>query len=83
MGIKKKRKETPENPKLPEFPEVSELDRISIIKQEEFYPHFVYSNSQKRVIGSVYLTENQASCLNKIMQSRGVYNQDIAFLRKA
>lgn len=86
MGIRRKRrKESPKNPEpiLPDFPEVNALDRISVIRSEEFFQYFVYSNKEHRVIGSIYLTEDQASRLNKIMQSRGVYKQDIAFLIKA
>jgi hypothetical protein len=44
--------------------------------------YFVYSNKQNKMIGSIYLTENQAYQLNQFMRSQGVYEQDIAFLKR-
>lgn len=66
----------------PEFPHVEEKDKMSVTRSVELVPHFVYSNHLNKVIGSIYLSEDQAYNLNKMMRYKGTGTQDIAFLRK-
>ena len=66
----------------PEFPKVDPEDTLPISKQVELVPHFVYSNSENKIIGSIYLTEEQAYNLNEIMRYKGANSQNIVFLRK-
>lgn len=62
--------------------EVTTSDDEYVERKEKFYMYFVYSNKQNKMIGSIYLTENQAYQLNQFMRSQGVYEQDIAFLKR-
>lgn len=78
--MKKTMKNNVGNP--PEFPKVNQEDTWSVKRHVELIPHFVYSNSENRIIGSIYLTEEQAYNLNQLMRYKGVDSQDIAFLRK-
>lgn len=61
----------------PKFPE---HDHIEMSQKVKLIPHFVYSNSENRIIGEVLLTEDQAYQLNQYMRYKGTANQDIAFL---
>ena len=74
------KKITKRNP--PEFPKVEPEDQWSITRSVELIPHFVYSNTENRIIGSIYLTEDQAYNLNQMMRYKGSDAQDLAFLRK-
>lgn len=78
--IKKTRRNDAGKP--PVFPKVDPEDAWSVTRPVELIPHFVYSNSENRIIGSIYLTEEQAYNLNQLMRYKGVDSQDIAFLRK-
>ena len=62
--------------------EVTTSDDEYVERKEKFYMYFVYSNKQNKMIGSIYLTENQAYQLNQFMRSQGAYEQDIAFLKR-
>ena len=66
----------------PEFPKVEPEEQWSVTRSVELIPHFVYSNTENRIIGSIYLTEDQAYNLNQLMRYKGSDMQDIAFLRK-
>lgn len=66
----------------PKLPESKGIDKMSIKRTEEFIPHFVYSNNDKKVVDSIYLTDEQAYELNKLMKRKGSKNQDLVFLRK-
>lgn len=66
--------------KPPVFPKTE--DQWSITRSVELIPHFVYSNTENRIIGSIYLTEDQAYNLNQMMRYKGSDAQDLAFLRK-
>lgn len=66
----------------PEFPKVEPEDQWSVTRSVELIPHFVYSNTENRIIGSIYLTEDQAYNLNQMMRYKGSDTQDLAFLRK-
>ena len=66
----------------PEFPKVEPEEKWSVTRSVELIPHFVYSNTENKIIGSIYLTEEQAYNLNQFMRYKGSDMQDIAFLRK-
>lgn len=52
-----------------------------IKKEVELLSHFVYDNDTNQIVGNVYLTEDQAYQLNKIMKSSGAKGQKYAFLQ--
>lgn len=52
-----------------------------IKKEVELLSHFVYDNDTNKIVGNVYLTEDQAYQLNKIMKSSGAKGQKYAFLQ--
>lgn len=60
--------------------DVVDKPAIGVHRQVNLIPYFVYSNSENKMIGSIYLTEDQSYQLNKLMQYKGIQNQDIAFL---
>lgn len=78
--IKKTKNNNMGNP--PEFPKVYPDNALSVSKRVQLVPHFVYSNSENMIIGSIYLTEEQAYNLNEIMRYKGANYQNIVFLRK-
>ena len=82
MGILNKLFHKQPEVKRPEFPEDRGSEILSVTRTAEFIPHFIYSNKDNEIIGSIYLTELQAYDLNKLMRRKGVAEQDIAFLRK-
>ena len=57
------------------------INEDCITRTEKFAPYFVYSNKTNEIIGSIYLTEDQAYNINKFMQYKGKQNQEIVFLR--
>lgn len=61
--------------------EIKESKDEYVERKEKFYMYYVYSNKRNKMLGSMYLTENQAYQLNQFMRSQGVYEQDIAFLK--
>lgn len=63
--------------KPPKFPE---REHIEMSQNVKLIPHFVYSNSENRILGEILLTEEQANELNHCMRYKGIRNQDIAFL---
>lgn len=52
-----------------------------IRREVDLISHFVYDNDTNKIVGNVYLTEDQAYQLNKIMKSSGVDGQKYAFLQ--
>lgn len=52
-----------------------------IRREVNLISHFVYDNDTNKIVGNVYLTEDQAYQLNKIMGSSGVEGQKYAFLQ--
>lgn len=76
MGLFKKKNQRPE------LPESKGIDKMCVKRTEEFIPHFVYSNEDKKVVDSIYLTDKQAYELNRLMKRKGVKHQDLVFLRK-
>lgn len=67
---------------LTKKPNNPETEDGMIKKEVELIPHFVYSNNEHKMIGMIYLTDDQAYQLNKLMRYKGGNHQDIAFLRK-
>ena len=61
--------------------EIKESKDEYVERKEKFYMYYVYSNKRNKMLGSMYLTENQAYQLNQFMRSQGAYEQDIAFLK--
>lgn len=59
-----------------------EQDTDSVTRTEKFYPYFVHSRNDNKIIGTVYLTENQAYSINNILKNHLGNDQDIVFLRK-
>ena len=78
----RKRMEEMKDIEMVQEKEVTTPDDEYVERKEKFYMYFVYSNKQNKMIGSIYLTENQAYQLNQFMRSQGVYEQDIAFLKR-
>jgi hypothetical protein len=78
----RKRMEEMKDIEMVQEKEVTTSDDEYVERKEKFYMYFVYSNKQNKMIGSIYLTENQAYQLNQFMRSQGVYEQDIAFLKR-
>lgn len=76
MSILKKRK--PEILTATVDPPLTGVSPVNV----EFIPHFIYSNSENKIIGSIDLTEDQVRTLNQIMRYKGTDLQDISFLRK-
>lgn len=56
-------------------------DSDCVVRTEKFVPHFVYSHAKNQIIGTIYLTEDQAYNLNKLMVCGGNEKRDIVFLR--
>jgi hypothetical protein len=52
----------------------------SFERKIELFPYSIYDNVEKRVIGNIFLSEDQADHLNKVMQHNGVYKQRYAFM---
>lgn len=66
-----------------DFTEVPVVDNDEgIVRKEKFYSYFIYSNKENKMIGCIYLTENQAYTLNRLMKLRfNKENPDISFIR--
>lgn len=47
-------------------------------REETFYPYFIYSITDNKMIGNMLLTEDQAYQLNIILKNN---NNDISFIR--
>ena len=78
-----KRKQEMKNMKeIIEEEHVTTNDDEYVARTEKFYMYFVYSNKRNKMLGTMYLTENQAYQLNQFMRNQGVYEQDIAFLKR-
>jgi len=78
-----KRKQEMKNMKeIIEEEHVTTNDDEYVTRTEKFYMYFVYSNKRNKMLGTMYLTENQAYQLNQFMRNQGVYEQDIAFLKR-
>jgi vacuolar-type H+-ATPase subunit B/Vma2 len=78
-----KRKQEMKNMKeIIEEEQVTTNDDEYVERKEKFYMYFVYSNKRNKMLGTMYLTENQAYQLNQFMRCQGVYEQDIAFLKR-
>lgn len=58
------------------------LDDWGIVREVELFPYFVYSNTENKIIGSIYLTSQQAYDLNKFMKCKSDNPEGIVFLRK-
>jgi len=58
------------------------LDDWGLVREVELFPYFVYSNTENKIIGSIYLTAQQAYDLNKFMKRKADNPEGIAFLRK-
>lgn len=66
--------------KKPIFPPVEERNQTTITRKLELKPYFVFSNNRSKIIGSIYLSEEQAYQLNTMMKHDA--SQDIVFLEK-
>lgn len=63
-------------------PDVISTNDNGVVREETFYSYLIYSNKENNLIGSIYLTENQAYSLNQLMKRRfNKENPDIAFIR--
>lgn len=63
-------------------PDVISVTDDGVSRTEVFYSYLIYSNTDNKMIGSIYLTENQAYTLNQLMKRRfNKENPDIAFIR--
>lgn len=57
-----------------------EIPITSFTKKAKFYPYIVFDNKQQKTVGNVFLTEDQANELNRIMKIDGANKQRYAFL---
>lgn len=61
--------------------DMNKVSTKSVEKNVELLSHFVYDNDKQQIVGNVYLTEEQAYQLNKIMRVNGTKDQRFAFLQ--
>ena len=52
----------------------------SFERKLELFPYSIYDNMEKRVVGNIFLSEDQANQLNKVMQHNGIYKPRYAFM---
>lgn len=57
-------------------------DSDAVVRTGKFYSYFIYSRKENKIVGNIFLTENQAYILNDTLKHSSGDNQDIAFLRK-
>lgn len=57
-------------------------DKDSITIQAEMFPYFVYCDKDDKIIDSMYLTEDQARKLNKLLADTSTKDQSLVFLRR-